>query len=174
MIPQNIAQTRSIEALYHLGNRLFNFAHDTKPVARSMQTNSSRAWNMRIHAHRHYAFALAWALLPVYVEAQTLDTKPHPGHMLLETYCTVCHNLDYVTMQPRITREQALDLWTNTVRKMVHAYGAELPNRSIEQDIINYLVQQSVTPSEHFPALAEEDVDTSRTQTNSAPRRNDE
>ena len=59
---------------------------------------------MRIHAHRHYAFALAWALLPVYVEAQTLDTKPHPGHMLLETYCTVCHNLDYVTMQHRITR----------------------------------------------------------------------
>ena len=88
-------------------------------------------------------------LLPIHVGAQTPEETPHPGQKLIETYCTVCHNLDYVAMQPRLTSEQAQTLWTNTVRKMVQSYGAEIPDRLTERAIIDYLISQSELSSEH-------------------------
>lgn len=106
----------------------------------------------------------------MHVGAQTLEDAAHPGQQLVETYCTVCHNLDYVAMQPRLTRKQAQTLWTKTVRKMVQSYGAEIPNRLTEQAIIDYLISRSELSSEHHHAFAEEDADISDTQTSFAPQ----
>ena len=105
--------------------------------------------------HVRYTFILLWVFLPIQVGAQTLEDAPHPGQQLIETYCTVCHNLDYVAMQPRLTREQTQSLWTNTVRKMVQSYGAEIPNQLTEQAIIDYLILRSELSSEHHHAVAE-------------------
>ena len=120
--------------------------------------------------HVGYTFVLLWILLPIHAGAKTLEDAPHPGQQLVETYCTVCHNLDYVAMQPRLTREQAQNLWTNTVRKMVQSYGAEIPDRLTEETIIDYLTSRSEKPSEPYHAFAEEDADTSHTETSFAPR----
>lgn len=120
--------------------------------------------------HVRYTFVLFWMFFPIQAGAQTLEETPHPGQQLVETYCTVCHNLDYLAMQPRLTQEQAQNLWTNTVRKMMQSYGAEIPDRLTEETIIDYLSSRSEKPSEHHHAIAEEDADTSRTQTNFAPQ----
>ena len=120
--------------------------------------------------HARYTFVLLWMLLPLHVGAQTLEDTPHSGQKLLETYCTVCHNLDYVAMQPRLTQKQAQNLWTKTVRKMVQSYGAEIPDRLTEEAIIDYLILQSERSSEPHHAFAEEDADTSHTETSFAPQ----
>ncbi len=121
--------------------------------------------------HRvRYTLVFLWMLLPIHVGAQTLEDVPHPGQELLETYCTVCHNLDYVEMQPRLTQKQAQNLWTNTVKKMVQLYGAEIPNRLTQQAIIDYLILQSERFSAPHHASAEEDADISHTQTNFVPQ----
>ncbi len=108
--------------------------------------------------------------MPTLVNAQTLKDAPHPGQQLVETHCTICHNLDYVAMQPRLTQKQTLSLWTDTVRKMVQSYGAKIPDQHTEKAIINYLVSQSETFSVPHHGVAEEDADILRTQTNFAPR----
>lgn len=120
--------------------------------------------------HACYTFVLSWMLLPISVCAQTLEAVPHPGQQLLETYCTVCHNLDYVEMQPRLTQKQAQNLWPNTVNKMVQLYGAEIPNQLTQQAIIDYLILLSKRSSSPHHASAEEDADISHTHTNFVPQ----
>ena len=114
-------------------------------------------------------FVSLWMLLPLHVGAQTLEDVPPQGQRLIETYCTTCHNLDYVAMQPRLTREQTQTLWAKTVRKMVQSYGAEIQNRVTEEAIIDYLISQSEIASEYHRAFAEEGADISRIQTSFAP-----
>ena len=70
-------------------------------------------------------------------------------------------------MQPRLSREQAQTLWTNTVRKMVRSYGAPIPNQLTEQAIIDYLISQSEKLAPRPDAVAEADADISYTQMNS-------
>ena len=68
-------------------------------------------------------------------------------------------------MQPRLSREQAQTLWTNTVRKMVQSYGTPIPDQLTEQAIIDYLISQSEKLAPHPDAEA--DADISYTQMNS-------
>ena len=99
-----------------------------------------------------------------------LQDSPRTGQKLVETYCTVCHNLDYVEMQPHLTQEQAQKLWANTVRKMMQSYGAKIPDRATKQLIIDYLVSQSTSLSARSPGLAEEAAGTAHRRTNSSPQ----
>ena len=57
------------------------------------------------------------------------------GKMKVETYCNICHTLDYITMQPRFSRAQ----WTGTVNKMIKVMGAQISEQDAKT-IIDYLV----------------------------------
>ncbi|GEM_PF-2280889 len=117
-----------------------------------------------------YTFALLWLFLPIQAGTQTFQSSPQLGQQLTETHCTLCHNLDYITMQPRLTREQTQSLWKKTVKKMVESYGAEIADQVIKKTIIDYLISQSKIISRSPYTFAGEGADISHTQTNFAPR----
>ena len=64
----------------------------------------------------------------------TTTLKPGPGLGKVSSYCTICHSLDYITMQPLFPRAQ----WTATVNKMIKVMGAPIPDEDAKT-IIDYL-----------------------------------
>ena len=66
-----------------------------------------------------------------------VELKPGEGLPKVETFCNICHSLDYITMQPKFTRPQ----WTATVNKMIKVFGAPI-NEEDSRLIANYLVAQ--------------------------------
>jgi cytochrome c5 len=64
------------------------------------------------------------------------ELKAGEGKEKTQTFCAICHSLDYITMQPRLTRAQ----WTATVNKMIKL-GAPI-NENDAQKIIGYLTTQ--------------------------------
>ena len=64
------------------------------------------------------------------------ELKAGEGKEKTQTFCAICHSLDYITMQPRLTRAQ----WTATVNKMIK-FGAPI-NENDAQKIIGYLTTQ--------------------------------
>ncbi|MGO8989858.1 MAG: c-type cytochrome [bacterium] len=64
------------------------------------------------------------------------ELKAGEGKEKIQTLCAICHSLDYITMQPRLTRAQ----WTATVNKMIK-FGAPI-NENDAQRIIGYLTMQ--------------------------------
>ena len=65
------------------------------------------------------------------------ELKAGEGKEKTQTLCAICHSLDYITMQPRLTRAQ----WTATVNKMMKFAGAVI-NENDAQKIIGYLTMQ--------------------------------
>jgi len=55
----------------------------------------------------------------------------------VEAFCNICHSLDYILMQPKLTKPQ----WTATVNKMIKVFGAPI-NEEDAKLIVNYLVAQ--------------------------------
>ena len=64
------------------------------------------------------------------------ELKAGEGKEKTMAFCAICHSLDYITMQPRLTRAQ----WTATVNKMIK-FGAPI-NEDDSQKIIDYLTTQ--------------------------------
>ena len=48
--------------------------------------------------------------------------KPGPGLQRVQLNCLVCHSLDYIKMQPQLTKAQ----WAGVVAKMIRVYGAKI------------------------------------------------
>ena len=69
---------------------------------------------------------------------ETAQLKPGPGLEAASRNCRTCHSVDYIYMQPPLTREQ----WTATVMKMKKAFGAPIPDNDVTM-IVNYLVSQN-------------------------------
>jgi len=65
------------------------------------------------------------------------ELKAGEGKEKTQTLCAICHSLDYIPMQPRLTRAQ----WTATVTKMRKFAGAVI-NENDAQKIIGYLTMQ--------------------------------
>jgi cytochrome c5 len=63
-----------------------------------------------------------------------IELKEGEGRVKTETYCNICHSVDYITMQPKFPRAQ----WTATVNKMIKAFGAPIPPEDAGT-IISYL-----------------------------------
>jgi len=63
-----------------------------------------------------------------------IELTEGPGRVKTETYCNICHSVDYITMQPKFPRAQ----WTATVNKMIKAFGAPIPQEDAGT-IITYL-----------------------------------
>jgi len=66
-----------------------------------------------------------------------VELKPGEGLQKVETFCNICHSLDYIAMQPKLTKLQ----WTATVTKMIKVFGAPIPEEGTKV-IVNYLVAQ--------------------------------
>ncbi len=65
--------------------------------------------------------------------ASEIPAGPH-----VDTYrkdCLVCHSARYVAMQPRFSQA----VWEKEVKKMVDAYGAQIPDAE-QKEIVEYLV----------------------------------
>jgi sulfite dehydrogenase (cytochrome) subunit B len=63
-----------------------------------------------------------------------IELKEGEGRVKTETYCNICHSVDYITMQPKFPRSQ----WTATVNKMIKTFGAPIPPEDAGT-IITYL-----------------------------------
>lgn len=66
-----------------------------------------------------------------------VELKPGEGFTKVETFCNICHSLDYIIMQPKLTKPQ----WTGTVTKMIKVFGAPITEEDAKL-IANYLVAQ--------------------------------
>lgn len=53
------------------------------------------------------------------------ELKAGEGKDITERFCSICHSLDYITMQPKFTRPQ----WTAVVNKMIKVMGAPIPEQ---------------------------------------------
>jgi len=64
----------------------------------------------------------------------TVSLKPGSDKIKVDSYCAICHSLDYITMQPPFQKAQ----WSATVTKMIKTFGAPIPPEDAEK-IIDYL-----------------------------------
>lgn len=62
------------------------------------------------------------------------ELKPGDGREKVEEFCNICHSVDYITMQPKLSNAQ----WTATVNKMIKVFGAPVSQGDAEI-IVNYL-----------------------------------
>lgn len=62
------------------------------------------------------------------------ELKPGDGREKVEEFCNICHSVDYITMQPKLSNAQ----WTVTVTKMIKVFGAPVSEKDAEI-IVNYL-----------------------------------
>jgi mono/diheme cytochrome c family protein len=69
---------------------------------------------------------------------ETAQLKPGPGMETTGRNCLICHSVDYIYMQPPLTKDQ----WNATVTKMKKVFGAPVPDNEVET-IVNYLMTQN-------------------------------
>ena len=69
-------------------------------------------------------------------ENQTI-LKDRPGRNQVIAQCSMCHSLDYITMNAKIPDRAG---WEKTVGKMINVMGAPI-NDADKQIIIDYLAQ---------------------------------
>ncbi|MBI3752493.1 MAG: cytochrome c [Deltaproteobacteria bacterium] len=62
------------------------------------------------------------------------ELKPGDGKERTEAMCNICHSLDYISMQPQLSRGG----WTAEVNKMINVFGAPMSEDDAKV-IINYL-----------------------------------
>ena len=68
--------------------------------------------------------------------------KAAPGAELVKANCLMCHSTEYLTTQPRLTREQ----WKASVTKMQQKYAAPVAAESVEP-LLDYLVRSYGKPA---------------------------
>ncbi len=68
--------------------------------------------------------------------AETARLKPGPGLELVDSQCLLCHSLDYISTQPRLSAAQ----WRAVVLKMQAKYGAPLATNKVDA-LVDYLVK---------------------------------
>ena len=62
------------------------------------------------------------------------ELREGEGRVKTESFCNICHSVDYITMQPKFSRAQ----WSATVTKMIKTFGAPI-NEEDAKTISNYL-----------------------------------
>jgi cytochrome c553 len=80
------------------------------------------------------AVFLALGADPWKLPADTARLKAGPGAPLVTANCALCHSMDYISTQPRLTRAQ----WQATVVKMQQKYGAPIATNSVGP-LVEYL-----------------------------------
>lgn len=87
----------------------------------------------------HTAFASdTSSTVQIELPAETARFKSGPGVDTALQSCMTCHSVDYIYMQPPLTREQ----WRGEVVKMKNAFGAPFPESDVDT-IVTYLMSQN-------------------------------
>jgi cytochrome c5 len=66
--------------------------------------------------------------------AVPVDLADGPDRDTTSRYCGICHGVEYIPMQPKMSKAQ----WTATVTKMIKAFGAPVPLEDADK-IVGYL-----------------------------------
>ncbi len=66
-----------------------------------------------------------------------VELKAGEGRDTAAAFCSICHSLDYITMQPAFSKAQ----WAGEVNKMIKVMGAPIPEKDAEV-IISYLAAE--------------------------------
>ncbi len=69
---------------------------------------------------------------------ETARLKPGPGMDVTAKSCMTCHSVDYIYMQPPLTKDQ----WHGEVLKMKKVFGAQIPDSDVDT-IVDYLMSQN-------------------------------
>ena len=81
---------------------------------------------------------------------ETARLKPGPGVELVNAQCFVCHSVDYISTQPRLSAPQ----WRAVVVKMQARYGAPIATNSVDA-LTEYLAQNyGSRPATNTPPAA--------------------
>jgi hypothetical protein len=70
---------------------------------------------------------------------------PGVGQQETASFCSICHSTRYITMQHPLPSAT----WEAEVNKMIHAYGAPIPEASAKK--ITLYLQQNFTPEARKP-----------------------
>ena len=70
--------------------------------------------------------------------AETARLKPGPGVDTALQSCMTCHSVDYIYMQPPLTKDQ----WRSEVVKMKNVFGAPFGENDVDT-IVAYLMSQN-------------------------------
>ncbi len=62
-------------------------------------------------------------------ETAKFKESSHPGYLIAQQKCSICHSADYINLQPP---GMNLKQWTTEVTKMQHAYGAPITDNDIK------------------------------------------
>lgn len=67
---------------------------------------------------------------PIQLPSESVTLKPsaHPGFLLAQQKCLICHSVDYIAYQPPAMK---LAQWTAEVTKMQRVYGAPISEQEI-------------------------------------------
>jgi mono/diheme cytochrome c family protein len=77
-------------------------------------------------------------VVSIQLPAETAELKPGPGLDVARANCMTCHSVDYIYMQPPLTREQ----WQGVVLKMKKVMGAPIADGDVDT-IVQYLMSQN-------------------------------
>lgn len=84
------------------------------------------------------SFGLGWlaqsAPVKIVLPQETATLKPGPGAELAAANCIVCHSVEYINTQPKLTRTA----WKASVEKMRGKFGAPIAEDQIEK-LADYL-----------------------------------
>ena len=67
---------------------------------------------------------------------ETARLKPGPGLEIVSANCMLCHSVDYISTQPRLTAAQ----WRASVLKMQAKYGALIATNKVDA-LVDYLAK---------------------------------
>lgn len=84
------------------------------------------------------SFAVETGTVKISLPAENVRLKPGPGMDTAGKYCMICHSVDYIYMQPPLSKDQ----WHAEVMKMIKVYGAPVLDSDVDT-IVNYLMSQN-------------------------------
>jgi sulfite dehydrogenase (cytochrome) subunit B len=84
------------------------------------------------------SFAQNIGIVTIQLPPEMARLKPGPGQQAAQNACTICHSVDYIYMQPPLTKEE----WHGEVLKMKKVMGAPIPDDEVDT-IVKYLMSQN-------------------------------
>lgn len=80
-------------------------------------------------------FTVNGSVREIKINPETPDFPEHEGKAEFVSYCSICHSLKYISMQPDFPRKT----WEAEVTKMIAKYKAPIDS-TVSSKIVDYLV----------------------------------
>ncbi len=92
-----------------------------------------------MHTKERFGWMLIGTCVLVAAHAAEVPVKIAPGQhaALVQSYCSICHSLDYIVMNSPFMSRSA---WEGEVRKMMKVMGAPVPDSDVAP-IVDYVTQ---------------------------------